>query len=161
MADEIKEATAEISKKPKKPKGVKTGKGNVTPPEVTASIVTCFLSGVFQSDEDIAKHVGVSRSTVAKIKKHIPEDILHIKNTATGARIEALVLEFLEETLESLKRISRLTLNDEWLQKQTAVELATFFGVKADRVLKILEAIERANQPEETGDPELVEASED
>ncbi len=123
-----------------------------TPPEVTAQIISCFLSGMFQTDIQIAEHVKVSPSTVGRIRsavyKEFP-DLLKFAETALRARVETLIVEMIEETLESLKRISALTKNDGWLCQQTAVELATLYGVKADRVIKILDAIQAAGELKE------------
>ena len=55
-------------------------------------------------------------------------------------------MDFLEEALGSLIRIDRITLDQDWLLSQDAASLATFYGVKADKVIRILEAIERANR---------------
>ncbi len=51
----------------------------------------------------------------------------------------------LEASLASLTRIAKVTADDVWLKSQNAAELATLYGVKADKIIKILEAIERAN----------------
>jgi len=60
-------------------------------------------------------------------------------------RLAKLVAEFLEGALESLKRIDGITIDGDWLRSQDAAGLATLYGVKADKVIRILEAIEWAN----------------
>lgn len=153
---------AELKQKPKAPKNKKTGRGKETPPEVVATIINCFLSGEFTTDKEIATHTGVSSNTVGRIRSKLPVTLKTMVDSVNdrGARIDTLVFEFIAEGFESLKRISQVTADGEWLKKQTAVELATLYGVKADRNIKILELIDRANQPAEQSE-ELIPATED
>ncbi len=60
-------------------------------------------------------------------------------------RIGELITEMLEASLASLTRIANITTDNVWLKSQNAAELATLYGVKADKIIRILEAIERAN----------------
>ncbi len=60
-------------------------------------------------------------------------------------RIGELITEMLEASLGSLTRIANITKDEVWIKSQNAAELATLYGVKADKIIKILEAIERAN----------------
>ena len=88
----------------------------------------------------IVSGIGGSESTVSRLRASIPEEYLKKE------KIAGLVVDFLEEALGSLIRIDRITLDQDWLLSQDAASLATFYGVKADKVIRILEAIERANR---------------
>jgi hypothetical protein len=119
--------------------------GRAVPINVQAQIIASLLSGQFRTDAQIATEVSVSRMTVSRIRAAIPEEILLQLVTLKKERIGELVGEFLEESLESLKRIDKITSDSEWLRLQDATGLSMFYGVKADKVIRLLEAIERAN----------------
>lgn len=160
-APPIKELINSVKQIPEQMKDIKTGRGRQTSPEVTAAVINCLLTGQFNTDVEIAHHIGISPNTVGRIKKLMPIDLKTLVDNTNdrGARIDTLVFEFLEEGFESLKRISRLTNNNEWLQKQTAVELATLYGIKADRNIKLLQVIDQATKAEES--EELVSGNEE
>lgn len=141
--------------KPGPAKKTVTKKGKITPPEVTAQIIAALLSGQFQDDTELAAAVGTSKSNITKIKKSIPKEYLEQISAIKKDKIGQLVGEFLEGALHSLQRIDAVTLNEEWLFNQGAAELATFYGVKADKVIKILEAIERAHS-----EPDIIPVTE-
>lgn len=124
-----------------------TVKGKDTPDVVKAQIIAALLSGEFQEDQDIATVVGVSKSTVSRLKKQIPDQYLKQIETKKKDRVGDLVIEFLESTLESLAKINVYTSDEEWVKRQDAAGIAVLFGVKSDKIAKILEAIERANEP--------------
>lgn len=122
------------------------GKGFQTPPEVQAQIIAALLSGQFLTDTEVATATGVSKPTVSRIKRQIPSEFLSQVDHRKKDQISALVIEFLEEALRSQKRIDEVTLSREWLFEQDAASIATFYGVKADKLIRFLEAIERASQ---------------
>lgn len=124
------------------------GKGIKTPPEVQAQIIAALLTGQFQTDEQVAEIAGVSKHTVSRIKRQIPDAYLRQVETLKKDRISDLVAEYLEESLRSLIRIDAVTLSEDWLWRQDAASLATFYGVKADKAYRLMEAIERAHRPE-------------
>ncbi len=141
---------------PRRPRPSRTGKGIKTPPEVQAEIIAALLTGQFQTDEQVAKATGVSKVTVCRIRKHIPEEYLKQLELLKKDWLGELVGEYLEESLRSLIRIDQVTRSEEWLCQQDAASLATFYGVKADKAYRLMEAIERANRPE----PDVIAASE-
>jgi hypothetical protein len=125
-------------------------KGRQTPIEVQAQIIAALLSGQFSNDSDIALEARVSKATVSRIRASLPANILANIITKKEDRMAELVAEFLEEGLESLKRIDGITIDGDWLRTQDAPGLATLYGVKADKVIRILEAVERANSQAES-----------
>jgi hypothetical protein len=58
-----------------------------------------------------------------------------------GEAIGDLLLELLDKNIRSLVAISELTADKEWLRKQGAAEVATFFGVKHDKAVQMIEAM--------------------
>jgi hypothetical protein len=139
-----KEASNSEKQRLPKPKG----KGIQTSPEVQAQIIAALLSGQFLTDTEVATATGVSKPTVSRIKKQIPIKFLTRVEVRKNDQISDLVVEFLKEALRSQKRIDSVTLSPEWLFRQDAASIATFYGVKADKLIRFLEAIERAHQPE-------------
>ncbi len=107
-----------------------------------------MLTGRFQTDEQVAEVTSVSKHTVGRIRNHIPEGYLIQVELLKKDRIAELVGGYLEESLRSLIRIDKVTTSEEWLWGQDAASLATFYGVKADKAYRLLEAIERANRPQ-------------
>jgi hypothetical protein len=121
-----------------------TRKGSKTPPEVQARIIGMLLTGQFRTDEELSQAVGVSKSTVSRLRSAIPAAYLKQAETLKKETISLLVADFLTASLESLIRIDQVTVSEDWLRAQDAASLATFYGVKSDKVFRILEAIERA-----------------
>jgi hypothetical protein len=126
-----------------------TRKGSRTPPEVQAQIIGVLLTGQFRTDEEAAAAVGVSKSTVSRLRAIIPGEYLKLAETLKKERIADRVVDFIDEALDSLVRINRITHEQDWLLSQDAASLATFYGVSADKLIRILEASDRANRASE------------
>lgn len=112
--------------------------------EMKAHIIACILSDQFDTDADIAREVKVSKMTVSRIRHAIPPDMLQTVTQRHQDKIGMLFMEVLKSGLASLKRISDITLNEGWLIAQSAEKLASLYQVKADKIIQILEALERA-----------------
>lgn len=112
--------------------------------EQKAHIIACILSDQFSSDSEIAREAKVSAMTVSRIRQAIPPEMLKTVTEKYQDKIGQLFMEVLESGLESLKRISDITKNEGWLIAQSAEKLATLYQVKADKIIQILEALERA-----------------
>lgn len=120
-----------------------------TPPEILGAIIGAYLSGKFASQSDIARELGISEDMVGKTISKIPKDYVPVRDANINQRVASKTLEFLESGLEALANISRITENHEWLMSQPADKIAVFYGVTADKVMKIMELIERANESED------------
>lgn len=57
------------------------------------------------------------------------------------ARIGALLLEYLETTLETLNAQQRVFRDKEWLLKQSAAEVAVLHGTTVDKAIRLLEGL--------------------
>jgi transposase len=61
--------------------------------------------------------------------------------TTKRARIGALLLEYIETTLETLK-VQQVAFRDaDWLKKQSASEIAILHGVTVDKTIRLLEGL--------------------
>jgi hypothetical protein len=65
------------------------------------------------------------------------------------AKLDEMLLIFVEQEIASLMAISIATSDEEWILEQNAVDLSTFIATKQDRLMKVLEAFGRsqANAP--------------
>lgn len=143
-----------------KPTGKKklTTKGSQTPPEVQAAVMAALLSGQFNTLEDVAVATGTSGSTVSRIQKNIPPEYLAKVEESKKDKIGELVAQHLEHNLTALIAIDTFIINNpEWLLAKDAAQVATLYGVKSDKAIRILEAAERANRVPE---PEIIPAHE-
>lgn len=141
-----------ISTKSKNSQKIKSGSGGPrekVPPEVLGAVIGAYLSGKFASSQDIAKELNVSETFVSTTVNAIPKDYVPVRDENINQRVAEKTLEFLESGLDALANISRITENTEWMLTQSADKLAVFYGVKADKIMKIMELIERANSSDD------------
>lgn len=136
----------------KKAKEPSTSQGAKTPPEVVAHIIGAYLSGQFQNNYEIAIHIGTSESNVKKIIQAIPPEYVTLKDAAVNAEIANAVVDFIKDGFKSLRAIDEHIQDKTWLMNQSAAEIATLYGVKADKLMKIMELIERANTVKAEGE---------
>jgi transposase-like protein len=68
----------------------------------------------------------------------------HFQEVMGEATLGPLFIEYMEKALKTL--IAQLSVmgDEEWLHKQTASELAVLHGVGVDKVMKMVEALNRA-----------------
>ncbi len=119
------------------------------PPEILGSIIGAYLSGKFASQSEIARELNISEDMVGKTVSNIPKEYIPVRDENINQRVSEKTLEFLESGLDALANISRMTENQEWLLTQPADKMAVFYGVTADKVMKIMELIERANSSDD------------
>ena len=88
----------------------------------------------------------MSKSTVSRLRASIPGGVPETSRNAEKREDRGVGDGFPRRGAGSLIRIDRITLDQDWLLSQDAASLATFYGVKADKAIRILEASERANR---------------
>lgn len=140
--------------KPKRArKKAPTRQGQATPLDLQVRVWAHIIERPEDSDSYIAEALGMNAKTVNRIRKKMPPELssLVLKKMPNVAH---RVATFIENSLDSLDRINEITKDEDWLRQQNASELATFYGVKSDKVIRLLEAAQRAHQPQ------LVEATE-
>jgi len=118
--------------------------------ETRAAALAALLEG--QGVSEVAKKYKLPHSTVSRLKKQLPQNELDEVGRKKRENISDLISTHLEESLKATARIARQTNDDEWLSKQPASELATFFGVITDKTVRILEAIENASTQKQEGE---------
>lgn len=124
-------------------------KGSRTSDAVRAAVIASLLEG--QAVTKVADDYKIDKSTVSRIKKAIPPELLQQVATKKDLDIAGKIVDHLNASFEALSNILAITRNNAWLSKQSASDLATFSGVTADKVFRVLQAIEDAqNSNDET-----------
>lgn len=131
------------------------GQGKPIPDEKKAVVLAALLQG--QGVNEISRNYQIPIASVSRIKKLIPADRLEQVGIQKADRLADLIALNLEASFEARQNILKQTENADWLNKQSAAELATLYGVAADKEFRVLEAIENA-QPKDAPDewPEVV-----
>lgn len=127
-------------------------KGKPLSNEKKAVVLSALLTG--QGVNEIAKTYQIPKATVSRLKKTIPVEQLEQVGTQKADRIAELIAKNLEASFQARENILKQTENAEWLNKQSAAELATLYGVAADKEFRVLEAIQTAHEQAEW--PEVV-----
>ena len=107
-------------------------------PEKQAAVIAALLEG--QSVSAVAKEYKIPRSTVSRWKSD------KIGEQLQRPDVSDLLLEYLTTNLATLKKQAVFFANIEWLEKQSASELAVLHGVMSDKTMRILEAYGRATE---------------
>lgn len=123
------------------------GQGKPLSDETRAVVIAALLAG--QGVNDVARAYHIDKSTVSRLKKAIPTEKLQQVATQKSETIAELIAVNLETSFHAIRNILKQTENADWLNKQPASELATFLGVTSDKVFRVLEAIENAQQADE------------
>lgn len=112
-----------------------------------AEVLAALLEG--QAVTKVAEKYKLPHGTVSRFRKAIPSASLNEIKRKKGKNIAELISKNLECSFQAIQNILNQTNNVDWLQKQPAAELATFLGVTSDKVFRVLEAIENAQNPKD------------
>jgi DNA anti-recombination protein RmuC len=124
-----------------------------------ARIIADLLSGNYQTDLELSTRYQCSPNTIGRIRKHLDPALLlafvNEKAELDNARreldelinsIPARVTQLLSSSLEAAAKIAEQVSNEEWRNKQSATELAELYDSLTNTAIKILAAVERANE---------------
>lgn len=115
--------------------------------EKKAVVLSALLIG--QGVNEISAKYNIPKATVSRLKKVIPTAELERIGTQKADRLAELISNNLEASFEARGNILKQTQDAQWLSRQSASELATLYGVAADKEFRVLEAIENARQQEQ------------
>lgn len=106
-----------------------------------AAVVAALLEG--QSVSSVAKDYEIPKGTVSRWKKTALSGGVRENRTQKGPEgsIGDLLMKLLETNVRSLIAISEKTADADWLDKQSASEVSLLFGVKHDKVVRMIEAL--------------------
>jgi len=116
-------------------------------PETKAAVMAALLTG--QSIAETARAYAVPEATVRswKSRQRHGESVATVA-TEKRAAIGELLVDYLSESITTLREQVRLFRDPAWLMKQPASEAAVLHGVIADKAVRLLEAL----RPPEPGD---------
>jgi transposase-like protein len=107
---------------------------------IKAQALAALLAG--QSFSEVARAFNVPIGTLKSWKSRLRggESVAAVA-TETRERIGALLLEYLETTLETLKAQQVVFRDETWLLKQSAAEVAVLHGTTIDKTIRLLEGL--------------------
>jgi hypothetical protein len=92
----------------------------------------------------VAKEYKIPKGTISNWKKTaagMVEEGGVREDRTQKADMGGLLLELLEKNIRSLIAMSEVASDKEWLKKQGGAEFATLFGVKHDKAVRMIEAL--------------------
>lgn len=108
--------------------------------QVKAQALAALLAGQAPSEVSRLFNIPVGTLRSWKSRQQHGENVA-IVATEKRERIGALLLEYLEISLETLKIQQLAFRNEEWLYKQSASEIAVLHGVSFDKAVRLLEGL--------------------
>lgn len=118
-------------------------RGKRHPDELRVQVMASLLAG--QGVGEVAAEYNLDMSVVSRWKSSIPDSQLQVIATKKGNEIEGLLFKYLTTTLNTLTAQAEIAGEREYCLKQPAGEFAVLHGVMADKSIRLLEAIHRAN----------------
>ncbi len=114
----------------------------VYPPEIKAQVLAALLQG--QAVTYVAKEYNIPEGTIyswksREINGHGSELAAHAKEKKE--QIGDLLIEYLSESLITLRKQAIMFRNEDWLAKQNAADVAVLHGVITDKAVRLLEAL--------------------
>lgn len=134
---------AKLSTQGRKPRHRSTN-AELNRERLTAQVITCLVSG--KTIEETAKELDISPKWVERIRKELAPEFIAYFGEAKTNEISGLIEQGLRAQLLAMTKIVEVTNDEVWLKAQRAPELATFFGVINDKTVRVLAAIERADE---------------
>ena len=125
--------------------------GKPLPPETRAAVLAALLEG--QNVSQVAREFHIDRATVIQWRRAAGIDTSHSVSQEKSDQIGELVLRHVASSLRALEALAGVTTNREWLEKQSAENVAVFYGVVADKSHRVLAALE-PEQADETATAE-------
>ena len=119
-------------------------RGSPHPPEVRAAVVSALVSG--QQLSKVCKQYGVSRST-ALFWRNADFGSVQPMHAHTRESVGRLILDTVIDSLEALRVQARVIGREDWVEKQSAAELAELRKVEWDRLLRLLAGFQSEDQP--------------
>ena len=124
------------SKKPRQ-------RGKPHSPDTTAQVKALLLAG--EGVVEVARRLDLPKQTVSDVKGRLTEEEFGLLRTKKGELIEDLVVDYLVTNLKTLRTQAEVAGERSYIEKQPAGELSLLHGVMSDKSIRLLEAIQRAN----------------
>lgn len=115
-----------------------------------AAIIAALLTG--QGVSQIADDLKVNHSTVSNYKRQLTPEQINELNQKRAGRLDDLLWSHLESNFAAMRAITKHVQSEKYIQRQDPSDLAVLFGVIDDKSIRILDAIERARNPQRRDD---------
>lgn len=116
-------------------------KGVIHSADLKAKVMADYASGMSQMA--IVRKYDLPRTTIRQWTAGLGSPMVA---SEIKEELDAQVLQLTISGLKTLRAILRHARNTEWLEKQSANDLAIFFGVTTDKITNVLAAYERGQQ---------------
>jgi len=113
-------------------------RGRKHPDDLKAKVIALLLAGA--TVMEVARDLKIPHRSVSNYKKEIPENQLAELSRKKGERLDDLVYQCLITNLGTLNIQAETVREREYILKQPADQLATLYGVMADKTLRLLAA---------------------
>jgi transposase-like protein len=114
-----------------------------------AEVMAALMAG--QSVSAIARDYDIPKGTVSGWKKKVePFYDIPEQNATQKGEIGDLILNYLRANLKALEQQVELFSEKDWLREQSASEAAVLHGVLTDKAIRLLEALGRAADGNDT-----------
>lgn len=113
-------------------------RGKKHPDDVRAKVTAALLAGA--SVTEVSEELNLPHQTVSRFRSEIPEGKLSELGRKKGERLDDLVYQCLVRNLQTLDKTAETVSDADYIRKQPAGELATLYGVMADKTIRLLAA---------------------
>lgn len=110
--------------------------------ETKAAVMAALLAG--QSVSSVSNEYNIPRSTVGNWRVKLGQAGVPSVPDTKKEQIGELLVAYLHANLKALESQSQVFSDKEWLQRQSASELAVLHGVMTDKAVRLIEALTRA-----------------
>ena len=109
--------------------------------EIKAAAMAALLQG--QSVNSVARQYKIPKGTISGWKEQAFNHANGVVSKATQKKevIGNLLIEYIIQSLKTLQKQVMVFSNEDWLNKQSASEVAVLHGVIADKTIRLLEAL--------------------
>lgn len=112
-------------------------KGKAHSDETRAAVIAALLAG--QGVNDVAREFGLDSGLVSRWKKTIPEKDLQQVTATKKERLVDLVEGHLIASFKAAIALAEQANDIGWRNKQSAADIAVFYGVISDKAFKLVE----------------------
>lgn len=125
-------------------------RGKAHSPETKAAVIAALLGGLALTE--VAATFKLPETTVSQWKSEIPTERFVEVRSKKRETLLSLVEGHLTASLKAATSIAeKCSTNDKWLGEQSASDLAILYGVLSDKSIRLVEAMQRAYQPQDAG----------
>lgn len=124
--------------------------------DLKAQCIAALLAG--QGLTETASQYKVAKSTLKGWRDSLPPDKIAHLRTKQGERLDDKIADFLEQIIDTTTAIAETVADPKYIRAHPPEGVAVLFGVMTDKGFRILEAVQRAADPQfDEDDPQTAE----